>query len=63
MEHSFRSSQWIQNLHEKILNGDLSDGDRKLLWEQKFVFNLITTLVPKKSKDGFYDDPYQGRQG
>ena len=62
LEHSFRSTQWIVNLEEKVVNGKLSDEEQRLLWEQKLMFHLISTLVPKNSKDGFYDDPYHGRQ-
>ena len=62
-EHAVRSTHWIGNLEEKIVNDELSDGERKILWQQKLMHHLITSLVPKNSKDGFYDCSYNGRQG
>ena len=62
-EHAVSSTKWIPNLKEKVETMKLGDEEKLLLMEQKLVFHLISSLVPKNSNGGFFDDPYNGLQG
>lgn len=63
MEHCVTSSRWIPDLKKKIEEGSISVEEKILFVEQKFIYNLIEQIIPKKSKMGFYQEPFTGRQG
>ena len=62
-EHSTNTTRWISHLRTKIEENKYSPDEKKLFLQQKIIFHLISSLVPKNSKSGFYDEPYDGRQG
>ena len=62
-EHSINTTRWISNLRTKIEENKYSPDEKSMFLQQKIIFNLISSLVPKNSKSGFYDEPYDGRQG
>ena len=62
IEHATNTLRWLDNLRSKIEENKYSPDEKHLFLQQKIIHHLISSLVPKKSKSGFYDEPYKGEQ-
>ena len=63
LEHAVRTVAWVPEFEKKVLNSSLTSMEHFIFYQQKVIFYMISDLVPKKSKAGFFDDPYTGGQG
>ena len=62
LEHAVKTTVWIPDFQNKVINSKLGPSECSLYNQQKIIFHLVAETVPKNSKGGFFDDPYTGNQ-